>query len=233
MTVRTLLYAALLCGPAVVAGRGQGPVNRPQPPQPQRLGDPSPAAAGHRHPTDRRRQPFLALAGELSNSSATSVEYMKMVWPQARRGENQYRAGGRFVEPDRTARREVRFQCGGRRDPGRARSQPAPRAAVVRKLEEQSLQLRARLGEERFRPVPARPGRRRQDHRTAQPLQRCQPRRRCARLRRPDAPRQGGGWPAAHRHHDPGGERSGHAAATPATARPRPTRPTPGRCRKS
>ena len=27
-------------------------------------------------------KPFLALAGELSNSSATSVEYMKMVWPR-------------------------------------------------------------------------------------------------------------------------------------------------------
>src|SRR5271157_1562322 len=27
-------------------------------------------------------KPFLALAGELSNSSATSVEYMKLVWPR-------------------------------------------------------------------------------------------------------------------------------------------------------
>src|SRR5208283_704997 len=27
-------------------------------------------------------KPFLALSGELSNSSATSVEYMKLVWPR-------------------------------------------------------------------------------------------------------------------------------------------------------
>jgi len=27
-------------------------------------------------------KPFLALAGELANSSATSVEYMKPIWPK-------------------------------------------------------------------------------------------------------------------------------------------------------
>ena len=38
---------------------------------------------------------------------------------------------------------------------------------------------------------------------------------------------------AAHRHHDPGGERSGNAERTPATARPWPIRLTRGRCRRS
>jgi hypothetical protein len=52
--------------------------------------------------------------------------------------------------------------------------------------------------------------------------ERCQPGRRCSRLCGPDAARQGGGWPAAHGHHDPGAERSGNAQGIPATARPRP-----------
>jgi len=40
------------------------------------------AEAGDRHPTDRRWQAVLVLAGELTNNSATSVEYMKPIWPK-------------------------------------------------------------------------------------------------------------------------------------------------------
>ena len=102
-------------------------------------------------------KPFLMLAGELHNNTATSLEYLKADMAQARPGQFQHRPGGRFLEPDRTTGRQVRLQCAGRRDPGSTESQPAPRAALVRKLEEQSVQLRARLGKAGFRAVPARP----------------------------------------------------------------------------
>ena len=47
-------------------------------------------------------KPFLALAGELRNNSATSLEYMKPIWPKLVAGQTQHRPGGRFLEPDRT-----------------------------------------------------------------------------------------------------------------------------------
>ncbi len=54
-------------------------------------------------------KPYLALAGELNNDSATSLEYMKPDVAEAGAGEDQHRPGGRFLEPDRTAGREVRL----------------------------------------------------------------------------------------------------------------------------
>ena len=51
-------------------------------------------------------------------------------------------------------------------------------------------------------------------------LRRCHAGRGCACLCRPDAAHQGSGRPAAHRHHGPGGERSGHGGGYP--------RPLPG-----
>jgi len=71
-----------------------------------------------------------------------------------RSDQTQHRSGGRFLEPDRAAGREVRLQRPGRLDPGRAEPQHASRAVVVRNLEERSLQLPARLGEEEFRALP-------------------------------------------------------------------------------
>ena len=78
MKLRTLFYAILVCPLALVAGQGQS--------------KPAPAAAATDIPHLRKQgtatqlivdgKPFLALAGELSNSSATSVEYMKTVWPR-------------------------------------------------------------------------------------------------------------------------------------------------------
>ena len=178
-------------------------------------------------------KPFLVMAAELTNNSATSVEYMKAIWPKLVRGKSQYHPGGRFLEPGRTTGREVRFQRARRRHPGRAEPQPACRAVVVRKLEERPVELSARLGKTGLRAIPARPDRRRQEHRTAQHPQRCQPGCRCPRLCGPDAAYQGGGWPRAHGHHDPGGERSGNEAGTPATARRWRMRRLPGPCRRN
>ena len=78
MKVRILFCAALMCPLAIIAGQGQSKA--------------VPAAAASDIPHLRKQgtatqlivdgKPFLALAGELSNSSATSVEYMKLVWPR-------------------------------------------------------------------------------------------------------------------------------------------------------
>ena len=78
MKFRTLFFAVLVCPLALVAG--QAPTK------------PAPAAASSDIPHLRKQgtatqlivdgKPFLALSGELSNSTATSVEYMKLVWPR-------------------------------------------------------------------------------------------------------------------------------------------------------
>ena len=78
MRLRTSIYPALLCFLALAAGWGQ---SRP-------VATTSAADIPHLRKQGTATQlivdgkPFLALAGELSNSTATSVEYMKMVWPR-------------------------------------------------------------------------------------------------------------------------------------------------------
>ncbi len=77
MNLRTLLCSSLLCSLAGVSGQGQ-------------LRTISTSASGIPH---LRKQgtatqlivdgkPFLALAGELGNNSATSLEYLKPLWPK-------------------------------------------------------------------------------------------------------------------------------------------------------
>ena len=114
-------------------------------------------------------KPFLVLAGELSNSSATSLEYMKPVWPRLVEAKlNTVLAGVSWnqIEPQE-GKFDFSVLDGVIRD---ARSsQPASGASMVRKLEERSVQLPARLGEEGLRALPARPGAGRQDHRAAHP----------------------------------------------------------------
>jgi hypothetical protein len=70
MKPRTLFCAALTCFPALLAGQS-GPSEIP------RL---------RHHGTATQLivdgKPFLALAGELNNDSATSLEYMKRIWPR-------------------------------------------------------------------------------------------------------------------------------------------------------
>ena len=72
MKLRTLFCATLMCPLALAAGQGQTsasdiPHLRKQGTATQLIVD---------------GKPFLALSGELSNSTATSVEYMKLVWPR-------------------------------------------------------------------------------------------------------------------------------------------------------
>ena len=77
MRLRTLFCAAFMCPLALVAGQGQS--------------KPAATAAASDIPHLRKQgtatqlivdgKPFLALSGELANSTATSLEYMKMVWP--------------------------------------------------------------------------------------------------------------------------------------------------------
>ena len=81
MIIRTLLCAALLCAPAVVSAQAAKPA--PAAPAP---------AATSQIPHLRKQgtatqlivdgKPFLALAGELLNDSATSAEHMKPIWPK-------------------------------------------------------------------------------------------------------------------------------------------------------
>jgi len=76
MKLQVLLCAALACPVALVAGQGQG--------------KPVSTASASEIPHLRKQgtatqlvvdgKPFLALAGELHNNSATSLEYMKPLW---------------------------------------------------------------------------------------------------------------------------------------------------------
>ena len=76
MKLRIVLFATLVCPLALIAGQGQT--------------KPAPATAASPIPQLRKQgtatqlivdgKPFLALAGELRNNSATSLEYMKPLW---------------------------------------------------------------------------------------------------------------------------------------------------------
>jgi hypothetical protein len=77
MKLRALICAALACPLALVAGQGPS--------------KPASTAAASDIPHLRKQgtatqlivdgKPFLALSGELANSTATSLDYMKMAWP--------------------------------------------------------------------------------------------------------------------------------------------------------
>jgi hypothetical protein len=54
-------------------------------------------------------KPFLMMAGELHNSSSSSREYMKAIWPQLAQKESQHRPGGHYLGTNRAARRPFRF----------------------------------------------------------------------------------------------------------------------------
>jgi beta-galactosidase GanA len=78
MKLRILLCATLMCPLGLVAGQGQT--------------RPVPTTAASEIPHLRKQgtatqlivdgKPFLVLAGELTNNSATSIEYMKPIWPK-------------------------------------------------------------------------------------------------------------------------------------------------------
>jgi len=117
MKLRLLFCAALACPLALVAGAepGQTGLNHP------RFGNPHLRKQGTATQLIVDGKPFLALAGELLNSSATSLEYMKPLWPEFAKAKLKHPLAGRFLEPDRTAAREVRLHGAGRRD-SRARA---------------------------------------------------------------------------------------------------------------
>jgi hypothetical protein len=78
MKLRTLFYSTAVCALALAAGQA-------------RSGEASSAAASDIPRLQKQGtatqlivdgKPFLALAGELSNSSATNLDYMKLVWPR-------------------------------------------------------------------------------------------------------------------------------------------------------
>ncbi|HMD75848.1 MAG TPA: hypothetical protein VKG86_00600, partial [Terracidiphilus sp.] len=78
MKLRVLFCAALACPLALVAGQGQS----------KSVATTSASEIPHLRKQGTAIQlivdgkPFLALAGELLNSSATSLEYMKPLWPE-------------------------------------------------------------------------------------------------------------------------------------------------------
>ena len=76
MKLRTLFCRTLICSLALVAGRSQ---SRPAAPAPASE-IPHLRKQGTATQLIVDSKPFLVLAGELTNNSATSVEYMKPVW---------------------------------------------------------------------------------------------------------------------------------------------------------
>jgi hypothetical protein len=78
MKLRILLFATLMCPLALVAGQGQTKS------VPTTAASPIPHLRKQGTATQLivDGKPFLALAGELRNNSATSLEYMKPLWPK-------------------------------------------------------------------------------------------------------------------------------------------------------
>jgi hypothetical protein len=78
MKLRTLLFATLVCPLALVAGQAQTKS------VPTTAASPIPHLRKQGTATQLivDGKPFLALAGELRNNSATSLEYMKPIWPK-------------------------------------------------------------------------------------------------------------------------------------------------------
>jgi len=72
MKLRTSICLAVMCPLALIAGQGQ--TKAPDIPHLRKQGTATQLIVDGK--------PFLALSGELSNSTATSVEYMKLVWPR-------------------------------------------------------------------------------------------------------------------------------------------------------
>ena len=148
-------------------------------------------------------KPFLLLAGELSNSSATGLNYMKRVWPKliTQTKLNTVLAGVSWnqIEPQ-----EGKFDFtvldgviqGARSHDlrvvllwfGSWKNSTSSYAPDWMKKDFTAISARPRL-----QPVRA--------QELLTPFQRGEPRRRCSRLYGPDAARQSRGWPPAHGHH--------------------------------
>ena len=166
MKRRNLFFSTLSCSLALFAGEA--------------LINPSSTASASEIPHLRKQgtatqlivdgKPFLALAGELSNNGATSRDYMKPIWARLVEAKlNTVLAGVSWaqIEPQE-GKFDFSVLDGVIRD---ARSHNLRLVLLwFATLEERVVQLPARLAEEGFRAVPARPDRRGQEHRIAQPL---------------------------------------------------------------
>ena len=181
-------------------------------------------------------KPFVVLTGETEEETSTSFDNMRPVWPtliQMNLNTVLPVVYWGLFEPEEG---KYDFTLVDGPHPGRQEPQSARRSGVVRKLEERFVHLRSRVGEKGLQALSARADQERYEsgdlllHRG---LRRCHAGRGCARLCRPDAARQGSGRPAAHRHHGPGGERSGNGGGFPRPLAGGRQGLRRGRCRRS
>src|SRR3546814_8767309 len=124
----------------------------------------------------------------------------------AGRAQPQYGTRTGKLGIDRARRGAVRFRAGRRPARRCARAASARRPALVRELEEFDVELRARLGQARYRPLSPRTARRRPRARDAFALRARQCNRRCPPLRGAYGPPRSIG-PRAHGAYDPNWKR--------------------------
>ncbi len=95
------------------------------------------------------------LAGELHNSSASSVEYMKPIWDKLGGHAPEHGHWHRQLGTDRTGRRQVRLCARRCPDPKRAATAHEAGPHLVRDVEECRFELRAALGQGGPEALPA------------------------------------------------------------------------------
>ena len=228
MRLRSLFCSTLVCSLALVAG------------QTRSLG--ASAAAASEIPHLRKHgtatqlivdgKPFLMLAGELHNNTATSLEYMKPVWPKLVEAKlNTVLAG---VSWDQIEPEEGKFDF-------------SVLDGVIQGARSHNLRLVllwfgswknglssyapdwVKRDFERFPRAQIDGGK---SIEVLSTFERGESGRGCARLCGPDAACQGSGWPAAHGHHDPGRERMGMQGDSRDRS-PAADQALPGRCPRS
>ncbi|MFJ1471999.1 beta-galactosidase [Massilia sp. YIM B02787] len=101
-------------------------------------------------------KPYLILGGELHNSSASSAEYMASIWPRLK--QMNLNTVLSTVSWDMVEPKEGRYDFGSLdRQLDTARARPAPRDRLVRRQQECTVDVYARTGAARHRPVRAQP----------------------------------------------------------------------------
>ncbi len=215
MIFRTMFWPTLACSVALVAGSVKG----------------SPVATNPASEIPHLRKqgtatqlivdgkPFLALAGELGNNTATSLEYMKPVWPKL---------------VDTKLNSVLAAVSWAQIEPAEGKFNFHVLDGVIREARNHNLRLVLlwfaswKNGQSSYAPdwvkrdferFPRAQNAAGRSIELLSPIQRGKPRRRCPRLCSPDAARQSRGWPAAYGHHGSGGERTRRAGL------PRPLAP--------
>ena len=152
-------------------------------------------------------KPFIALGGELGNSNASHLAVAKPLFAKLaamKLNTVLVPVSWELVEP---AEGKWSFGLVGDSDTRGAPEQAARRVALVRKLEERDVQLRARLGQDEPGTVPARRGQGRPPRRGAVGVRAREHARGRARVHGADALRAHGRRPRPHRDHGAGRER--------------------------